>query len=318
MKTKLSFLVLPCLAFIFALAACSGDSGNNPAPAPTNSSSSGNLKSSSSQPESDYIRIEDFVLSYNEDSTKINIFGTIWGTPSSPITSVEFTPAGYVDTASGVTLSGPGSVKLQKLTIDLEKASIPCGNNPLNLTACVKIEGKQDKCPECCEGESKTFNKVCVSSSSSAVSSSSSEAGWKFGTMDSISISLNTLVKIPNFNAEFRLEPGQDNGIDATFLTIVANGDIRDCKLSNFFAFESTAPGFPIANKVYPSDKLNSMVSQPETKYKLDIVGNYYMVSSGAVKYLIRIEAKDNDNSNWADDDLPKQIRYWKVIESPN
>jgi hypothetical protein len=305
MKTKLAFLALPLsvgLVLTFVLAACdTGNAGNKPG---DSSSSSAPYVPQSSGIVDDNINITGFVVS--TVGTKINIALRVNATQDNPVRKVQFintedwilyneTPTREISfteqTAVPIlNLSG-------KLEIDLTNASIPCGTRFFSIRACIK-DGTDDK--GCAKTQDESFTKpesFCLSSSSEV--SSSSEAGWKFGGVQSISVPDGGEGTMGS--AKFRISETED-GASLT----MTSGDIRDAGVGKVFDFDNSDEG-PMANKEYPNSKFKDMGT---AQTKIDFTSDYYLVSFGSEKYLM--VTKTTNTFKW-----PKDINYWAVTQSP-
>jgi len=301
MKTKLSLLALPLclgLALTLALVACGSDGPTNSTP----SSSSGLPPPLSSEVSNPEVKIsDDFAVSVTYEIG--DIIGKIDGSGNNPITKIEFTPSGWVQTRN-ITLPSPSINLTGKADIDLTNSSIQCGKpQTIQVQACAE---------KICSSKNATFEKpayLCEPSSSSGASSSS-EAGWRFGPPTNANIDkLNDDVNIGSAGS-FILRSEDNNPKDGTPDMVVTGGKVRSVVSQNLISEKNGQ----IPTTTYSAADLGKNVPASNVSDEPATDESYFLVYfDNGDKYLVYFERGGSRWSEW-----PKKCTYWKAIESPS
>jgi hypothetical protein len=119
----------------------------------------------------------------------------------------------------------------------------------------------------------------------------------------------NAQKSISGFSAEFTLKEKEVNGTPIVEISI-SSGNIRYTNVGFYQHFDDN--GYPESNKSYP----NNIFALTGPSESIDIeLNEYYIVTSGNDRYLIRIEPVGGPGTP---PDWPMKIYYWKVLEGPN
>jgi len=295
-------------------------SSSEPSSSSSVSSSNGGISSPSDSasnvlipPEVDTPKImfsDDFGTEF--EGNKIYITGTIYASVAYPIVRLEFVTGGpgwisyNGSPVTGITLNSPTINLSGRTIIDLENPSIPCGTHILQVKACTDAN--------CSAGNYTTaitqFAKpesFCAYSSSGAVSSSS-DAVWRFGPINTVDVPCNTSVSLASgsFMLVGDCESDAMPGIDVT------GGTIRALNTMMLDDGDET----PIVGKAYSGRIMGSEIPA-SSHFGDDEEGvsnrDYYLIYTGNARYLIRFMPKSG--SSWPH--WPKQGEYWLVVESP-
>jgi hypothetical protein len=311
MKTKQFFLALPfCLGVVltFMLAACPGGSDS---PSDGESSSSANVPVSSAVIDTTGNIVITVEPNVDLADAEVRLRGQV-DAGNLHIVSLRFIPDGWVKYNGAIMSSeqtwaendGPTNITLTSRTvIDLKQGNIPCGGISVSVEACTILENGQRVSPQTPVFFTKPQS-YC-NSSSSVEQSSSSEAVWKFGTLNSFEVLQSGTSKTGTGtigSIDITLDENDGLKINLTNGKIQWLGGIND--------FEpTTADTYPVVGKAYPDSKFKDKESFATV---LDIVNkDYYFVYSNdnSNKYLMRCEAS---SYTW-----PKTVKYWPVTESP-
>ena len=310
MKAKLSFLALSlCLSLVltFVLAACGSDS---PTRSEGTSSNSHTSMPSSENQILDELEIWDFGTDATTSKGTVFLLGTVKGTKDLPVENVTLiiNPYGDKDVLYNRDLLHGVEVSLRQYAkIDLK--DMPCGSYEIAVKAC--------NSKRCANTETKTFEKICATSSAGGGgASSSSVAVWKFGLSTAVPVPKNTDIPIGG-NGQFQLIAidEEDDGQPDVSIT---NGKIRP-------ATANCIDDDVEQDKAYSSEE-SCLGSKPATVSKLSdcAIGGFIICAAqqwqyfiiyldDGSKYLIQFDKSGSGKF----DAWPKKATYWRASESP-
>jgi len=312
MKTKLSFLALPFLGLVLtvALVACGSDGGGGTTHEGNSSGSNNPLP----PVESDSLKFEGLKIDEEpDDEGIIKIRGFIRAIGAETrIVKLEFSAQNtswisYNGNPVNGAITGLSEKQIvlgSSTEINLKNPSMACGGPyNVNIKACTDNSGKF-----CAVSEAVSFSKpdsYCRSSSSAVTEvSSSSEAGWKFGSEQAKSAENGGPVTIGS--GAFTLQSTEE----AISVNLSGGCNIRDLGAISFLDGDQ----FPRDGKTY--NRPFAVIGPAESRIADLSSKVYYLIYCGEDKYLIWFLLMDRD-SGLGFDTWPKPVKYWPVTESP-
>jgi len=315
MKTKLSFLALPfCLGLVlaFMLSACDSGGGGNKDEKSSSSAGGGSNPTPSSEKDNASINWDPDPPEISISNDKLRIRGKIIAIgKEANIVKVKFSPSGWVEYDGSLTEATQTFILTGNTVVDLTNSAIPCGSKQnITIEACLTDDCKASSL------RNVPFEKECAISSSetTAPSSSSAKAVWKFGAPDTKEVRANKDVELGS--GKFKLVGDDDmesqpaiqvTGGRVQSVIALCDDECDDVEVGKAYEAYSGRDSEDHLGTEAPKG------SSFEPVYIGSIRSEFYLLVIGSDKYLLAFEAgPSGDVSKW-----PKKCIIWKATESP-